>query len=49
VLVGYRMQVISPAEAAVTLGVPVERLPVELGKAAARGLEVVRDAIGGGP
>jgi hypothetical protein len=48
VLVGYRMSVITPAEAAVVLGVPVERLPVELGRAAKRGLDLVREALGEG-
>jgi hypothetical protein len=46
VLISWRLQVISAAQAAVVLGVPVERLPVELGRAAARGLDVVTQALG---
>jgi DNA-directed RNA polymerase specialized sigma24 family protein len=45
VLVAYRLAAISAAQAAVVLGVPVERLPVELGRAAARGLDVVQQAL----
>jgi hypothetical protein len=45
VLVAWRLLVISAAQAAVVLGVPVERLPVELGKAAKRGLDVVTTAL----
>lgn len=45
VLMAYRMQVIDATEAAVVLGVMPERLPVELGKAAKLGLDVVVDAL----
>jgi hypothetical protein len=45
VLISWRLQVISAAQAAVVLGVPVERLPVELGRAAKRGLDVVQDVL----
>jgi biotin operon repressor len=48
VLISWRLQVISAAQAAVVLGVPVERLPVELGRAAKRGLDVVTQALDGG-
>jgi hypothetical protein len=47
VLLAYRLRVISAAEAAVVVGVPMERLPVEVGKAAARGLEIVAHLTGG--
>ena len=46
-LMAYRLNVIDAADAAVVLGVPPERLPVEVGKAAKLGQEVVRQAIGG--
>ena len=46
VMLAYRLQVIDPEVAAVVLGVPVARLPVEVGKAAAMGLDVARDALG---
>jgi hypothetical protein len=45
-LIAWRLQVVSGEKAAVVLGVPVERLPVELGKAAARGVDVTRDVLG---
>lgn len=48
VLMAYRMQVIDATEAAVVLGVVPERLPVELGKAAKLGLDVVEAALKGG-
>jgi hypothetical protein len=47
-LMAYRLGVIDPETAAVVLGVPVERLGVEVGKAAAMGLDVVRQALGEG-
>jgi hypothetical protein len=47
VLVAYRLQAIDAAEAAVVLGVPITKLPVEVGKAARLGLDVVRQALGG--
>jgi hypothetical protein len=47
-LIAWRLSVVSAAQAAVVLGVPVERLPVELGRAAARGLDVVTEALSGG-
>lgn len=48
-LMAYRLQVCDAAEVAVVLGVPVTRLPVEVGKAAKLGQEVVRAALEGNP
>jgi hypothetical protein len=45
-LMAFRLNVIDAATAAVVLGVPVERLPVEVGKAAKLGLDVARDMLG---
>lgn len=47
VLLAFRLSVVDPETAAVVLGVPVGRLPVEVGKAAALGLDVARMALGG--
>jgi hypothetical protein len=47
-LFAYRLSVIDAATAATVLGVPVGRLPVEVGKAAAMGLDVARQALEGG-
>jgi hypothetical protein len=44
-LIAWRLSVVSAAQAAVVLGVPVERLPVELGRAAKRGLDVVTSTL----
>jgi hypothetical protein len=46
-LFAYRLSVIDAATAATVLGVPVARLPVEVGKAAKLGLDVARQALGG--
>jgi transposase-like protein len=46
VLMAYRLNVVDAATAAVVLGVPVGRLPVEVGKAAKLGLDVAREALG---
>jgi hypothetical protein len=45
-LFAYRLSVIDAATAATVLGVPVGRLPVEVGKAAKLGLDVARDVLG---
>jgi hypothetical protein len=45
-LFAYRLSVIDAETAATVLGVPVARLPVEVGKAAALGLDVAREALG---
>jgi hypothetical protein len=45
-LFAYRLSVIDAATAATVLGVPVARLPVEVGKAAKLGLDVARMALG---
>jgi len=45
VLMAYRLLVIDAATAAVVLGVPEGRLPVEVGKAAKLGLDVARMAL----
>jgi hypothetical protein len=47
VVLAYRLSVIDAETAATVLGVPVGRLPVEVGKAAALGLDVARQALGG--
>jgi hypothetical protein len=44
-LFAYRLSVIDAATAATVLGVPVARLPVEVGKAARMGLDVARMAL----
>jgi hypothetical protein len=46
-LFAYRLSVIDAATAATVLGVPVARLPVEVGKAAKLGLDVARMALEG--
>jgi hypothetical protein len=46
VLMAFRLSVLDAATAAVVLGVPPARLPVEVGKAAKLGLDVARDALG---
>ena len=46
ILLAWRIQVIGAEEAAVALGVPVTRLAVELGKAAAPGQAAVRRSLG---
>jgi hypothetical protein len=47
VMLAYRLQVIDAEVAAVVLGVPVARLPVEVGKAAKLGLDVARMTLEG--
>ena len=46
VLMAYRLSLLDPATAAVVLGVPPERLPVEVGKAGKLGLDVTRMTLG---